>query len=552
MQHAVQNRAPFEVASNRDISGKATASVVNRGLRAGNIARKSLVSYTRHRMKIKMAILALGTFFGLAVALVPLRAQFAYVANQNGTVSAYSIGSNGSLTPVPGSPFAAGAGAISVAVDPTGELAYVANFGDNSVSAYSIGSNGALTPVIGSPFAAGRGPNFVAVDPTGGFAYVANINGNNVSAYSIGSNGSLTPVPGSPFAAGPNPGSLVVDPTGKFIYVTNADNTVSAYSIGSNGALMPVPGSPFAASGFVFSVAVDPTGKFVYVGTFVGNVLAYSIGFNGALTPVPGSPFAAGPAPTRVAVDPTASFVYVANSPPNAFGTVSAYSIGSNGALTPVPGSPVAAGLEPSLPAVDPTGKFVYVTNLLSDNVSAYSIGSNGALTPVPDSPFAAGVAPTSVAITPLVPFATSFAKLKTEARHRPGFELKEFFTLGKNSNGIDPVTENVTLQIGTFSVTIPAGSFEQKPNGRFEFEGVINNVRLGAQIVPLGNNIFTFTAEGKGLDLTDLTNPVTVVLTIGIDSGSTAVTAEFEHRKEHHKQEHARFAPDSPGDNGE
>jgi hypothetical protein len=53
--------------------------------------------------------------------------------------------------------------------------------------------------------------------------------------------------------------------------------------------------------------------------------------------------------------------------------------------------------------------------------------------------------------------------------------------------------------------------------------------VSLQVQIVPLGNNIFTFKAEGTGVDLTDLTNPVTVVLTIGIDSGSTAAIAEFE-----------------------
>jgi len=37
-----------------------------------------------------------------------------------------------------------------------------------------------------------------------------------------------------------------------------------------------------------------------------------------------------------------------------------------------------------------------------------------------------------------------------------PGFDLNESFTLGKNTNGINPVTEKVTLQIGTFSVTIP------------------------------------------------------------------------------------------------
>ena len=86
-----------------------------------------------------------------------------------------------------------------------------------------------------------------------------------------------------------------------------------------------------------------------------------------------------------------------------------------------------------------------------------------------------------------------------------------------------------MTLQIGTFSVTIPAGSFKQNPNGRFAFQGVVNGVNLQFQIVPLGNNIFTFMAEGTGVDLTGLTNPVTVVLAIGIDSGATTVTAQFQ-----------------------
>jgi hypothetical protein len=128
--------------------------------------------------------------------------------------------------------------------------------------------------------------------------------------------------------------------------------------------------------------------------------------------------------------------------------------------------------------------------------------------------------------LTPLVPFATSFAKLEVTAG---GFDLNESFTLGRNSNGIKPVTEKVTLQIGTFSVTIPAGSFRQIPHGKFAFEGVIKGVSLEAQIVPLGNNMFTFKAEGTGVNLSGLKNPVTVVLTIGNNTGSTAVNAEFE-----------------------
>ena len=78
--------------------------------------------------------------------------------SESANVSAYSISSNGALTRVPGSPFSAGVGPISVAVDPTSKFAYVANFGSNSVSAYGIGPNGALTPIPGSPFAAGVSP----------------------------------------------------------------------------------------------------------------------------------------------------------------------------------------------------------------------------------------------------------------------------------------------------------------------------------------------------------------------------------------------------------
>jgi hypothetical protein len=53
----------------------------------------------------------------------------------------------------------------------------------------------------------------------------------------------------------------------------------------------------------------------------------------------------------------------------------------------------------------------------------------------------------------------------------KQGFDLNESLTLGANSSGINPV--NVTLNIGTFSVTIPAASFKLNPNGRFAFQGV-------------------------------------------------------------------------------
>ena len=78
---------------------------------------------------------------------------------------------------------------LHMQMGPRATFAYVVNRGSNDVSAYSITSNEALTPVPGSPFPAGLGPLSVAVDPMAKFAYVANIDSNDISAYSIASNG---------------------------------------------------------------------------------------------------------------------------------------------------------------------------------------------------------------------------------------------------------------------------------------------------------------------------------------------------------------------------
>jgi 6-phosphogluconolactonase (cycloisomerase 2 family) len=88
----------------------------------------------------------------------------------------------------------------------------VVNLNSNNVSGYTINATtGALTPIGGSPFAAGSAPNSVAVDPTGKFAYVANPNSNNVSGYTIDpTTGALTAIGGSPFAAGSAPSSVAV------------------------------------------------------------------------------------------------------------------------------------------------------------------------------------------------------------------------------------------------------------------------------------------------------------------------------------------------------
>jgi hypothetical protein len=141
----------------------------------------------------------------------------------------------------------------------------------------------------------------------------------------------------------------------------------------------------------------------------------------------------------------------------------------------PVPGSPFKTGLQPVSVAVDPTGQFAYVAKRVENNVSAYRIEDNGALTPVPGSPFTGLDGAVSVAITHLVPFASFFAKLEIAKDH---FDLMESFTLGAISNGINPVTENMTLQLGFIPFMIPAGSFKKTLLRVIELFGPIDEDR--------------------------------------------------------------------------
>src|SRR3989449_1845312 len=119
-------------------------------------------------------------------------------------------------------------------------------------------------------------------------------------------------------------------------------------------------------------------------------------------------------------------------------------------------------------------------------------------------------------------PFAAFHARVEIEhERQEREFEVKGTFTLGAGSDGIHPDTEVVTLEVGTFSATIPAGSFRRHGHGTFKFEGLAGGARLEVKIQARGGKRFEFKAEGKGAQV-GTANPVTVRLAIGDDAGST------------------------------
>jgi 6-phosphogluconolactonase len=476
--------------------------------------------------------------------------------NQQSTVSGYSMdAATGALTPVPGSPFLAGKAATSIAVDPSNKFVYVTNGRSNNISAYAIdGTTGSLSAVSGSPFATEAFPESVAVDPSGKFLYVASVGLGNtevngsVSAYTIdGTSGALTPVADSPFMTGFYTGGVTIDPSGKFLYGLNTanQNSISGYTIDSNtGALTSMTGSPFPTGIGPSAAVVDRAGKFLYVTNLgaaphnIGSVLAYTInGGTGVLTPIAGSPFAAGTSADSVAVDPSNKFVFVTGEGPNVLST---FTLNSNtGALQPIANLQFGPGTAPIV-AADPSGEFIYVTTQCpyttcpgSDGaVSAYSLNTTaGTLTSVPSSPFVAGPNPAALAITHVssVPFKRIDARAWIDEDRQTSFRVEGSFTLGAASSGIDPVTESVELQLGPFSVTVPAGSFTVHHKSEYKYEGRINGTDLHFTIEHLRGGDYRFSVDGRVTIANFFKNPVTVVLTIGEDTGTISVKADID-----------------------
>ena len=225
---------------------------------------------------------------------------------------------------------------IEITVSPTGSAVYVPDSSTNSVFGFSLNqSSGQLTPIPGSPFVTGGDPLSIAINPAGTFAYVAEnayvpgSNGTHIDAYSVDSTtGALTPIAGSPFNGGfALPGLFTVDPTGRFLYESSGGETYGLSIDASTEALTPIAGSPFPSTDNIVGMSLDPNGRFLYtvssIVQSVDNEVSSSVfGFaidasTGALTQVSGTQDYYGPvsgAATGACLDPSGRYLFVLNS----------------------------------------------------------------------------------------------------------------------------------------------------------------------------------------------------------------------------------------------
>ena len=166
--------------------------------------------------------------------------------------------------------------------------------------------------------------------------------------------------------------------------------------------------------------------------------------------------------PEGVAVSPDAKQVYVANLSSNSVSVI-------NATTTPpsvVVAIPVGAG--PFGVAVTPDGKHAYVTNQSPNTVTV--IDFLVTTVPVGSNPTGVGIG-SPPACVPLLGFSTTLAIVLGHTLNTDAFTLKSSLTLSSGSPAINPVTEPVTIQVGTFTATIPPGSFKRN-DVSFSFQG--------------------------------------------------------------------------------
>jgi hypothetical protein len=265
-----------------------------------------------------------------------------------GAVSVFTIGSGGSLTEAPGSPFFTST--FPTTLNQTGlDIGSVA---PTPTVFPAIGLNGVQPSVCSD---VGNNP------PTLEYLYAVDTLGNQVFEFSVNTTtGGLTFISQPPIPTDPTPAGVAVDPCNRFVYVSDSlTNKVSAYTMCNGtvtsqqipcsalppGALVPVAGSPFALSGSTNGpgpIVVDAYGKYVYVlGTLSNTIDPLKIApISGALAPINPATVATGIGPVSIVIRGDDSWLFVANHGTPAVGgnTVSQYAITpETGALSAQP-----------------------------------------------------------------------------------------------------------------------------------------------------------------------------------------------------------------------
>jgi 6-phosphogluconolactonase (cycloisomerase 2 family) len=329
----------------------------------------------RKRGVTALTVVLVSMFFAAAAYASPAEVVGHVYVNDNtsgtNTIAAFDRHADGSLTPLAGSPFAAGGagtgkglasqGALEATED--GRYLLAVDAGSNQVSVLRVRGDGSLE-LVDVVASGGNQPVSLAVHDQ--LVYVANTGagGADYTGFTLSRDGALAPLAGSTVALpdAAQPGDVLFSSDGRHLVGTRiATSQIDSFDVGRDGRLRPAPGSPFPAQG-------------------------------------PG-PFGSQFRPT----DPSQLFVSNAHGAPNS-GTVSAFSVAGDGTLSPIGGSPFADHqTAPCWVEISPDGRVLFTVNTASSSVSSYRITDHGTLRLVGSTALndPSGLAPVDARLSP-------------------------------------------------------------------------------------------------------------------------------------------------------
>jgi 6-phosphogluconolactonase (cycloisomerase 2 family) len=316
-----------------------------------------------------------------------------------GSVSAFAVAPDGSLSSISGSPFATG-GDSGFSHHPDGVVVcgtflYAVNTQSSTIAGFEILPDGDLSSLAGSPFPSLGTTVSLACNESATFLYQSNFS-DQVRRFSIDAAGALA-VLGDTTVATSSLG-MTYDFNFDRLFLANWASNLSSFNVDtSTGDLTPATGTPYAFGTRNHSAVVSPDGRFLAAeGTQQVHVLA--VAADGSLSPVPGSPFAdpANCETVGLAWSPSGNLLVAGHrNGCTPAGRISVYVVDtSTGVLTPAAESPVdTSGGQAVAVGFSPGGKYLYVGHRTGDVIDAFEVSADGGLTPVPGSPFANDVA---------------------------------------------------------------------------------------------------------------------------------------------------------------
>jgi 6-phosphogluconolactonase len=341
------------------------------------------------------------------------------------TIGGFDQHADGSLTPITGSPFAAGGagtGTIigsqgSLQVTSDGRYVLAADAGSNEISVLAVNADGSLS-ATGSPVSSG-GIEPVSIAVHGDLVYVANegngTSGSNYTGFTLSDDGILTPLSNSTVALPPTalPGDILFNGTGRNLIGIEVGTTdpstflIDSFVVGFDGRLKATAGSPYPAEaagpfGSEFS-PTDPHHLYVsnaHGGTGNGSVSAFSVTPNAKLRSIGGSPYPDGQtAPCWVEISHDGRYLFAVDTGST---TISSYRILANGSLRYLASTPFnsGAGIRPFDARLDVSGDHLYVVDAAIGAVSGFAV-AGGTLTELASSPAAlpAGATPFGIVV---------------------------------------------------------------------------------------------------------------------------------------------------------